>query len=318
MDYYYYLEGITKKGPLTENEIIELNLKPTTLIWHEGVEDWRPISEFPRLVSKLPPSIPHLVTENFEKKQKFQNKRNYIIMFISLFLMTLFAIKLMVENKLKNEEAQYREKLELIFNNKDEISDGKYFGSVEVLELTQENVQLESVNKNELYYLTNLFKFQRGGFHFEKLKKVGNGYETESLYSTYLGLKNNEVLSSFSLNSIYDMVYTNFANENKLSFYPGTFNQITNFPYHPGITNEYFFLAMSKRPTFPFTENWVSNGNGYYSTESFTLFFKTKGSYFEIEQLSNAYNKVLISKSLICFSIYIALCLLILAIKPFK
>jgi hypothetical protein len=46
---YYYHDGNKQKGPLNASQLKSLGLKPDTLIWSEGFEDWKPLREVKEL-----------------------------------------------------------------------------------------------------------------------------------------------------------------------------------------------------------------------------------------------------------------------------
>lgn len=62
MKEYYYIIGKEQKGPVTINELKQKELKSETLIWTEGMENWKRIKDVPDLVVQdivnLPPPPP--------------------------------------------------------------------------------------------------------------------------------------------------------------------------------------------------------------------------------------------------------------------
>jgi len=64
MKKYYYSTGGVKHGPFTLEELKKQPITPDTLIWYEGLPDWRPAKEIPELQSMFsqtpppPPSTP--------------------------------------------------------------------------------------------------------------------------------------------------------------------------------------------------------------------------------------------------------------------
>lgn len=50
---YYYLDGLDKKGPYTQDELKGRNLNPETLVFSDSMENWRPIKDLPELNSYL-------------------------------------------------------------------------------------------------------------------------------------------------------------------------------------------------------------------------------------------------------------------------
>jgi len=61
---YYYLEGIEQKGPLGIDQLKSVGLLPETLVWTEGMSDWKPAKEVDELIilfkTPPPPSPPPL------------------------------------------------------------------------------------------------------------------------------------------------------------------------------------------------------------------------------------------------------------------
>jgi hypothetical protein len=58
---FYYLDGNEQKGPLKIDQLELLGLKPDTLVWAEGMEDWEPakkIEELEILIKKTQPPAP--------------------------------------------------------------------------------------------------------------------------------------------------------------------------------------------------------------------------------------------------------------------
>ena len=57
----YYVEGDRTVGPVSESELLKLQLADTTLIWHEGIINWIQLKDIHRSTasSSVPPPIPH-------------------------------------------------------------------------------------------------------------------------------------------------------------------------------------------------------------------------------------------------------------------
>ena len=41
MKKYFYSNGQEKEGPVTLEELKQKDIQPKTLIWHEGLDDWK-------------------------------------------------------------------------------------------------------------------------------------------------------------------------------------------------------------------------------------------------------------------------------------
>ena len=59
---YFFAVGSEQRGPHTLEQLASLDLKPDTLVWHDGMPDWRPASAMPELAplfeSSPTPTIP--------------------------------------------------------------------------------------------------------------------------------------------------------------------------------------------------------------------------------------------------------------------
>jgi hypothetical protein len=85
MKKYFYSNNQEKEGPVSLEELLQLNLNPKTLIWYEGLEDWRTaesIDEMKHLFELIPPPITpeikdkiasELKTSKREKQSMFSN-----------------------------------------------------------------------------------------------------------------------------------------------------------------------------------------------------------------------------------------------------
>ena len=61
MKKYFYSNGTDKLGPFSLEELKEKNIGSDTQIWFEGLDEWKPASEFPELSNLFgltPPPVP--------------------------------------------------------------------------------------------------------------------------------------------------------------------------------------------------------------------------------------------------------------------
>jgi|AntAceMinimDraft_10_1070366.scaffolds.fasta_scaffold06342_4 uncharacterized RDD family membrane protein YckC len=69
MKHYFYSDGEKQKGPFTFEQLKNENIEKETLIWFEGLEDWKPakeINEIELILELIPPPI----VPNFENNEK--------------------------------------------------------------------------------------------------------------------------------------------------------------------------------------------------------------------------------------------------------
>jgi hypothetical protein len=107
---YFYLDGDTKLGPFTKNELIDKNLNRDSRIWFYGLDDWTKLSDIAELKEifiSLPPDLnTRSLQENKEvlithknqnvistievpKKKKNKNKKWIIIGLVSIIVVVL-------------------------------------------------------------------------------------------------------------------------------------------------------------------------------------------------------------------------------------
>ena len=58
---FYYLDEKEQKGPFIIDQLKTVGLKPDTLVWTEGFENWKPVKEVKELkglLKKTPPPPP--------------------------------------------------------------------------------------------------------------------------------------------------------------------------------------------------------------------------------------------------------------------
>ncbi len=78
MKEFFYLKGGEQHGPFSIEEMKNQRLVPETLIWTEGMNDWKPMQEvytlFPELKPKaVPPPPPQELKHQIDQTQKQKN-----------------------------------------------------------------------------------------------------------------------------------------------------------------------------------------------------------------------------------------------------
>jgi hypothetical protein len=67
MKEFYYSDGNVQFGPYDLDQLKTKGLKKETLVWHDGLNDWQPLSSLPELseqlrIGKIPPPLPSSVS----------------------------------------------------------------------------------------------------------------------------------------------------------------------------------------------------------------------------------------------------------------
>lgn len=58
--YYYSIDHENESGPVRLSELVNQNIRSNTLIWHEGLDEWKEAKHFPELqdcISSKPPTL---------------------------------------------------------------------------------------------------------------------------------------------------------------------------------------------------------------------------------------------------------------------
>jgi hypothetical protein len=64
MKKYFYSNGQEKEGPVTLEELKQKDIQPKTLIWHEGLDDWKEAENVEELREIFELSPPPIIDEN--------------------------------------------------------------------------------------------------------------------------------------------------------------------------------------------------------------------------------------------------------------
>ena len=77
MKKYFYSNGKEKQGPFSFEELKNENINKSTLIWYEGLEDWKPageIQELEEILQLIPPPIEHNESESNSASNESEEK----------------------------------------------------------------------------------------------------------------------------------------------------------------------------------------------------------------------------------------------------
>lgn len=221
---FYYLDGKDQKGPLSMEKLNELGIKPETLVWFEGMDDWEPaknIHEFLAIAKKTPPPPPVIVNFNEQIKSNDNSKieklfveDNNIKLWISLKIYATILISLIivgligysfVNSKIEKFRKSAIEKIDLVFNGKSIVRDGEQSTVKGVLEETSYNKEKKKIKLQGKYYLLDkeewwdinklytIFKLKQGGLTIKTATKFSDEYyDIETVTAGDLGYTNPE------------------------------------------------------------------------------------------------------------------------------
>lgn len=79
--YYIVVEG-QRKGPYTKEELVEMDIDSSTLIWCKGMQDWdevKNIEELIYLFKSMPPPIPEKSRPTYKVEAEIKKKKEKLI-----------------------------------------------------------------------------------------------------------------------------------------------------------------------------------------------------------------------------------------------
>lgn len=217
---FYYLDEKEQKGPFSIDQLKTVGLKPDTLVWADGFENWKPVKEVEELkglLKKTPPPPPiidnstnstiQIQDEAKEEKKILVEDSNvkfwasFKIYSLSFLLIGAAALSayLISNNKKQKLKKEIYSKVENILDGKTVVLDGIHSLTQGELEETGYS---KSKNKNDDGYsslfqdwwerekLYTIYKATSGGFTIKQLTKQNDdGYDVETFSSGDMGYK---------------------------------------------------------------------------------------------------------------------------------
>jgi len=127
--YYVYKDGL-QQGPFTIDELVNLNITHETLIWYEGIEDWKKAVELEELnviIKNIPPPVtknktqtPPPISKNkaLEKNPLPRKKIKLVIIIVLVVLIVGFLFEALYrgyqvkQNEIQEQIDEQREKID--------------------------------------------------------------------------------------------------------------------------------------------------------------------------------------------------------------
>lgn len=185
---YYYAKNKTKFGPITKDEIVALinnsEIVHSTLIWTEGLLEWKQAVEFDdfKTYFKLPPPLPTISPPPIPKENNFNldEVKDKIVHFFSTnknYVIALLGIALLI----------------LIFNNFNNSDSGngaREYASLDDVELSIQETEITGISDPE-----------RGQIIVEALNFIILAQPTDGRVK--LEIENNSAEYAFEFNMVY-------------------------------------------------------------------------------------------------------------------
>lgn len=310
---YYYLQGADKIGPISEEELLALNLSSETLIYGGEFTNWTPFKEF---VNKQTNQIPQQEEGKVEANLKEQPEEHKIkkikisekkLLIIGFLVSTFFSF-LYVQNKKSNDFALFQSQIDNVFHNKTEICDYEKQKVVGTLRKSNGDDELDDEDKK----LVDIYELEEGGFTIYKLtNKTNNKYERAILKSKNLGYKvpSRTYEPGFwggyytsthrgEAKDIYKEAMEYLSSDNK-TYEEGSFDNIKNFN---SIKTDFYQLKTDY-------SNSGLSGGGKVFNKNWVVWYDSEQVSYEIEENMNHYFIQLLIFSFlfgaICFGLYL-------------
>jgi|JI6StandDraft_1071083.scaffolds.fasta_scaffold60992_2 hypothetical protein len=310
---YYYLQGADKIGPISEDELLALNLSPETLIFGGNMTNWTPFSDF---IGKTDDNELNEnddnETDQYEEIDEHQIKKIKIsekkLLIIGFFVSTFFSF-LYVQNKKSNDLTLFQSQIDNVFHNKTEICDYEKQKVAGTLRKSNADDELDDEDKK----LVDIYELEDGGFTIYKLtNKTNNKYERTIIKSGNLGYKVPSQTYESGLwgygyyssthrgevQDIYNGAMKYLSTDNK-TYEEGSFDNINNFS---SIKTDFYQLKTD------FNNSGYSGSGKVYNNIS-VVWYDSKQELYEIEEnMSHYFIQIIIFSllfSLICFGLYL-------------
>lgn len=339
---YYYLDGLDKKGPFSEDELINLGLSEDDLIWTEGFENWKSYKDAKKIINTFSNQLPSEIVAKTGIFKKSRKVINLILFLFTLFLFSLIIAFILTESIKIRSKKELTQKIEEIFGGKLVVCDGVNYavkGKLSTIEeltisnykdknyllqfkdkydllrkLKEKHEAFDELEKLKQEGLVEKFICETGGFTFKKLKKVDNGFELEVLTSTDMGFKSNSY-NRGTIQEAYNFAYDYIKNENSGCYSNSYYDLIENFKF---LEDKFYFVANVQKPSYPNSSYWWSEKDGNIFNNYCLVYYSSRGWYYEInpkkEEIRNSFLKI----ALTGFMISILITVVFFFSNPFK
>jgi hypothetical protein len=305
MKKYYFLDGIEKKGPYVKDDFIALNLHCNTLIWTEGLDNWKPLKDFPDLLKVIPPPLPEdIKSKNFKKRKKKKFSYSFIALFLFLGLSFIITYSIIESRKAKYEQ-ELTNRIGFIFNGKSTVCDGVQYG------VKEKKISINYRDKQD--GIIEKFDCTEGGFTFQKLKKIDSGFELEILKSTNMAYTSNNYWRG-TVQEAYNSAYKYILENNSGCYSSSSYELIVNFKY---LNNDYYYLENKDKPSSNLSHWWTTSDEYVYNNYR-RVYYEREGWYYEISEREWKIQEDYVQLSSFAGCISIFLFILLITINPFK
>jgi len=247
---YYYAIGRKKKGPITEDELVKLNLKPETLIWTDGLDKWQPLSDFG--IIKTPPPLPKGLFSAGNKRVK---KTIFFIVLLIVMLSTSFIASYYIMESQKDKYLkEFKDEIDKLFSGEFAICGGeKYRTQGDIMETTDESQYYDKSLNPDYKFLPQKRFYSKGIiFKYGKLMKHGSEYWFESYSSTDLEYFANYVINGeekllVTPEEAYNSCYFYIRDENAECYKEDFYERFNSFKV---LNNKYYHIYERKGGSF--------------------------------------------------------------------
>lgn len=326
---YYFLDGLDKKGPYSADELRIREIKPETMVFSEGMNNWTAVKDLPDLYTQIFDStnqeenadassnatIPKVdIIENAPVDVKSPEKIKKVtipaILFLILGIIAAFSFSYIYVKSQRNKDLELmNKKIEEVFQGKDEVCDHEKTGVRGELKKPDLFTPLDNEGKD----LEEYYECTSGGFTVLTLSKKPNGYDLVESISKNLGYK--IPASRWTSGKDYGygiytpgystptfrqavqvayngaMEYLTSEKENK-SFVAGLYNRIKTFDE---LKTDYYYIDNIKPTKYSSATNslksWSGSSDAMVYNSQWVVWYSYTGKHYEVVENKKIFTK---------------------------
>ncbi|WP_231424952.1 DUF4339 domain-containing protein [Pedobacter sp. Leaf250] len=324
---YYYLVGLERRGPLSLEEIKRESLSIDTLVWTEGMSQWKAVEDVPDLQASLPPPIPNeLIHDLNSKLSQIKALKIFCLYFLPFIVASLgFYYKLSIDKQYYKDNLN--ERIANLMDGKMKVASATFTEPKVVstkilipkkkLRIKRNKAGQSSLDLLQQFSYKELnpkdeYRLSSGGFSIKELSRQDDGYELKTTSSGNLVFKpiTSPFLSKPTAAGAYQHAYEYLLAETKDSFDSYKYAYLQNFEH---LRNSLYSLVNLPN-SLTLRSGSFSNSMIYNATYEVSIDIEKK--FYKVQIIEEKYNDLIIKYIIIALITSLSISTTILVINP--